>query len=207
VRNIFSNGEGWTGTGTATAMYFPEASECTGNGRDVNEWCPAENHCSLVIKMTYGNFDYYAGGDNTNYGRTTISWKAAEWWIKDAVGDVDVMKANHHGGVSSNSQDFLSALNPAVIAFSTWQDSQPRADVYSRCTSTSTYGGKAKLFVTNLSSTLSATYTDTKNIAGSNGHIVVRVNPGGNSYYVYMIEDGDEIGMKIKTSVGPISCK
>jgi hypothetical protein len=208
IRNIFCNGEGWTGSGTATKMYFPTADECTGYGEnDVTDWCPQENHCSIVIKLTYGNFDIYSGGDNTNTGRTTYEWKAAEWWVKDVVGDVDVMKANHHGVSGANGQDLLSALNPAVAVINSWQDLHPRTDVYNRYASSKTYGGKTKIFITNLSSTQKATFTNPENIAGSDGHVVIRVNPRGNSYYVYVLEDGDEPNMKIKTAIGPIGCK
>jgi beta-lactamase superfamily II metal-dependent hydrolase len=209
IRNIFCNGEGWIGSGTATKMYFPVASECSGNGREVTDMCPQENHCSIVIKLTYGNFDLYSGGDNTNTGRTTegMEWKAAEWWVKDVVGDVDVMKANHHGVSGANGQDLLSALNPAVAVINSWQDLHPRTDVYNRYASSKTYGGKTKIFITNLASAQEATFTNPENIAGSNGHVVIRVNPRGNSYYVYVLEDGDDPNMKIKTSIGPIACK
>ena len=45
-----------------------------------------------------------------------------------------------------------------------------------------------------------------KNVAGYNGHIVVRVAPGGAEYYVYMLDDTD-FDYKVTSIHGPYSSK
>ena len=44
--------------------------------------------------------------------------------------------------------------------------------------------------------------SDASRVLGRNGHVVIRVNPGGNEYYVYMVRDSDE-SMTIENRFGP----
>lgn len=44
------------------------------------------------------------------------------------------------------------------------------------------------------------------NLKDYNGHIVVRVVPGGNEYYVYLLDDTD-FNFKVKSIHGPYSSK
>ena len=66
IRNLIVNGEVWTGSGEQTKELFPELS--TLKRADY----PAENPSSCAIRLRYGKFGYYTGGDltnDTNYGR------------------------------------------------------------------------------------------------------------------------------------------
>ncbi len=67
VQNIAVNGEIWNGGTTTTATpTFPPLSEISvANPASVGnaDKCPEENHCSIVMKISYGKFDYFAGGD------------------------------------------------------------------------------------------------------------------------------------------------
>ena len=78
-RNIAVNGEIWDGgqTTTATAT-FPAASEIqVANPADPGnaDKCPAENHCSCVMKISYGAFDFFEGGDAQYNGMSSFPWK------------------------------------------------------------------------------------------------------------------------------------
>ena len=73
IRNLIANGEVWTGKGEQTKKLFPEVS--TLKPADY----PAENPCSCAIRLRYGKFGYYTGGDltnDTNYGRDP--WRDSE---------------------------------------------------------------------------------------------------------------------------------
>ena len=45
-----------------------------------------------------------------------------------------------------------------------------------------------------------------ENVAGREGHVVVRVSPGGDDFYVYMLDDNN-FDYKIKSIHGPYQCK
>ena len=57
VRNIAANGEVWTGVGTNIRALFPRLEDLK------PEAYPTENMCSLVLRVSYGKFDFYSGGD------------------------------------------------------------------------------------------------------------------------------------------------
>jgi ribonuclease BN (tRNA processing enzyme) len=59
IRGIKTNGTIWTGQGNETLTYFTADSALDPNGRF------NENPLSLAIKISYGKFDYFTGGDNT----------------------------------------------------------------------------------------------------------------------------------------------
>jgi hypothetical protein len=66
IRNLIANGEVWTGKGEQTRKLFPELSTLKPAAY------PAENPCFCAIRLSYGEFGYYTGGDltnDTNYGR------------------------------------------------------------------------------------------------------------------------------------------
>lgn len=67
VRNLAANGEVWTGEGDGTRRLFPALEELK------REEYPTENACSAALRMEYGSFRYYNGGDltcDTRYGTT-----------------------------------------------------------------------------------------------------------------------------------------
>jgi arginine repressor len=72
--------------------------------------------------------------------------------------------------------------------------------------STSTYPGPRDIFSTNL-------MQETKVVIGEGldrlksqqGHIVIRVNPGGKDFMIYILDDSAE-NFKIKTVHGPYVC-
>jgi hypothetical protein len=57
VRNVAANGEIWTGVAANTRRHFPELAQLK------PEDYPTENMCSLAIRVSYGRFDYFTGGD------------------------------------------------------------------------------------------------------------------------------------------------
>jgi hypothetical protein len=59
VRNLAANGEVWTGIGDNTRLHFPKLQSLR------EQDYPTENMCSIAIRLTFGRFDYFTGGDLT----------------------------------------------------------------------------------------------------------------------------------------------
>jgi len=75
----------------------------------------SENAASVALVVQYKQFDYFIGGDLTGGGRSGARRTAdVESVLAPVVGDVDVVKLNHHGGASSSNKRFLTALRPEV---------------------------------------------------------------------------------------------
>jgi len=67
------------------------------------------NNISLVMKFTFGKSTYMSAGD---------LYRPQERKVVAAYGDqlkADVMKANHHGHGTSNSEDWLQAVSPKFV--------------------------------------------------------------------------------------------
>lgn len=82
---------------------------------------PSENDYSIGVKIRYGAFDEWIGGDisgqyyNSSFG---YSYHDIELSVAKEVGDVDVFRVNHHGSDHSNSATFVNQLDPEVSIIS-----------------------------------------------------------------------------------------
>lgn len=196
IRNLVANGEIWTGRGRETRCTFPPLDSITKDNM------PAENLLCAAFKLTYGKFDYYAGGDLSFRGRSKYAWKDIERPVGPLVGDVEVMKANHHGSFDANDTPFLQALDPEAILVHVWRTVQPRAVTMRRMAEAT----KADIFTTNLDKNYAMDYgRDAERIKDRNVHIVVRVYPGGERYEIYTIADTDK-DYRVKQKFGPYTC-
>ena len=202
IQNIAANGVVWTGKGTETATAFPDSSAFVGKGK-ANQPSPSENSLSTVFKLTYGDFDYFAGGDVSHNGDEYFSWKDVETPIADVVGCVEVMKANHHGCWDANNDYILEKLSPLSIILTVWRTTQPTGGI-AKYFSPKVNGGNTDLFITHLEpETEEKLGADMAKVASKDdAHIVVRVNPDGKTYYIYVINvNGDS--MRVTKAFGP----
>ena len=71
-----------------------------------------ENSLSLVVKVSYGEFDEVIGGDLT--GSTGGGGADVESIIGAEVGQVEVYKVHHHGSRYSSNTTWLNAIRPKV---------------------------------------------------------------------------------------------
>ena len=102
---------------------------------------------------------------------------------------------------------FLRATRPQVIILQTWAPSHPASIVLSRMQSTSVYPGARDIYATNI-------MEETKVVIGGalgrlkcqQGHIVIRANPGGNDFMIYILDDSAE-NYRIKAIHGPYNCR
>lgn len=202
VQNIYSNGNLWTGNGTLTRYLFPPLERL--KKFDI----PQENSLSCVLKITYGNFSYYAGGDVTGYpkpGRS--SFHDIETQLAPIVGETEVCCVNHHGYNNATNDIFIKTLKPRVFIIQASDALHPNHSTLDRMLSKYIYPEERDIFATNLHSAAEIVIgNNTEKMKSKQGHIVVRVLPGGNQYYVYILEDNNT-KRKIKSVFGLYDCK
>lgn len=200
VRNLVCNGTYWTGTGDETKDQYP-ANLAYKSGIDENEF-------SAGIKVSYGKFDYFTAGDLTCENTLGSTWADIEGTVADVVGEVDVMKADHHGSVHANGAHSLEKLSPDAVIVHSWRTVQPRANDMEVFTSSATNSGKTKVFTTYLNTKNAATFGTSLNsiMNPQGGHIVIKVHPGGNVYDIYVLSDKDT-NYYVQKKFGPYKCK
>ena len=201
IQNIKSNGEIWNGKGTGKTEYFPALSS--------GLYVPGENQLSLALRIDYGDFRYYTGGDCPGIADLGApKWNDVETPMSKVIGEVDVAVMDHHGNRDSHNEFNVKTLRPRVWVQQTWSSDHPGHEVLRRVTSTYLYPGPRDLFATNM---LEAN----KNVIGPalerayksmDGHIVVRVMPGAATYYVFILNDENEKN-EIRSMHGPYHTK
>jgi beta-lactamase superfamily II metal-dependent hydrolase len=199
VRNIAVNGEVWTGVGHATRSRFPENWQAL---PAVDH--PTENQSSLGIRVSYGRFDFYTGGDIPGMVRPGYpSWQDIETPVAQAVGAVDVAAVNHHGNRDSTNAYFVAALQPRVWILQVWSSDHPAHDVLDRMLSRRLYPGDRDVLATNMSPANRAVIgTMLDQLRASRGHIVIRVDRGGETYRAFVLDDADE-SLRVTAVHGP----
>lgn len=201
VRNLMVNGVVWTGKGTDTRELFPPLREM--KPADY----PIENNLSIAFRVSYGRFDYYSGGDlSARDVEIDPSMVNVETAVARASGPVDAMKANHHGSWDANSAAFLRLLQPRVIVVSSRAEGHPAANTYARMTSTATWPGPRDIFITNVSPATFRTTYEIGKAASTQGHVVIRVDRGGDHYRVFVLDDTDE-SLRVKAAFGPYASR
>lgn len=198
IRNIAANGYVWTGLGDVARNYFLPSKYLS------KEELPNENECSIAFRLSYGKFDYFSGADIPAV--TDYEWQHLEGPIGFVTGPVEACKSCHHMNYDAIGLTLLQALRPQVIVVQGWKAQQPDICVLRRVLSKKSYPGKKSVFVTNLQhATEMVAYPNTKQLAGSQGHIVIRVLPGGNEFYVYVLDDTND-KYEVKSVHGPYKC-
>jgi beta-lactamase superfamily II metal-dependent hydrolase len=197
VRNIAANGFVWTGNGTEARNRYPAGI------------VPVENNCSLAFRLSYGAFSYFNGGDMAGWlAPNAPAWGEMESAVAWVTGPVDAYALNHHGTDDSANAFFLSVLQPRIHILSTYASSQPSPGVMRRMTSERIYPGPRDIFMTNSGwpgrrEHMVKLFGEAETVwllgqiektAARQGHVILRVEPGGASYRVIVTDDRDESG-------------
>lgn len=190
VRNVKANATIWSGKGNDTFDYQFNSSL-------VKEGELDENALSLVLKVSYGPFDYYTGGDLTGY--TEWGDFDLETPVAKAVGKVEALALNHHGYYDATNSFFLKTLSPKVVVHQVIHDPHYQRGVLKRL---STY--PFHVFTYNMHDTKRKTFSAevSKLYQSTRGHIIIRVMPGGSQYYVYILDD-KRIDLRLIQQFGP----
>lgn len=196
VRNLAANGEVWTGVGESSRRLFPETL--------TSKQVPTENACSCAVRFGYGKFRYYNGGDltcDTVFG--TEPWMDVETAVGKVAGPVCVAALNHHGYYDGTGPEFVRAMRARVWVLQSWHASHPALATLDRLYSTVLYNGARDVLATSLVE--AAELADARladKMLSQQGHVVVRVRPGGGSYEVMVLDDSVEQG-RVKARFGP----
>ncbi len=128
--------------------------------------------------------------------------------IAKAIGEVDVAIMDHHGNRDAMNETFVKTLKPRVWIGQTWSADHPGREVLLRMTTTYLYPDQRDLFSTNMleANRLVIGPLIDRSYKSQQGHIVVRVMPGGQSYYVVILDDTRR-DMPVKAVFGPYTSK
>jgi len=196
IRNIVSSGEVWTGEGDKTQKFFPEEKSID------------ENICSAGIRITYGDFDYFNGGDLS--GRIPLNsdqWRDIETPVGKAVGPVEVCEANHHAWINAMNEQFLSSVKAQIIVIQVWNVTHLNLSTMQSMANKNLNPNLQHIIPTYIPE-ISRAYLGNEQIkkfTGEGGHIVIKVAPGGKQYLVLLLTTEDE-SFHVKSIYGPFSC-
>ena len=201
VRNLAANGEVWTGNGDGTRRCFPDLKALS------RREYPNENLCSAAIRIRYGKFDYYTGGDltcDTAYGDQP--WRDVETPVARAAGRVDVAVANHHAYFDAVGPGFIRLLQPSVFIIPAWYVAHPSIQPLRRMLSRELYAADRDVFATNVMAANRAVNNQfISKLKSLEGHIIVRVAPGGREFRV-LVSSNDDDSDRITIRCGPYPC-
>jgi beta-lactamase superfamily II metal-dependent hydrolase len=198
IRNIAANGVVWTGIHDNVRNHFPPLDAIP------KEAYPGENTCSAAIRISYGRFDYFNGGDISHNHAPAGAWQDIETPVGLATGPVDVCEVNHHAYADAMGEAFIKAVRPRVFIIQVWDAGHPVVTTYSRMLSQSVYPGDRDIFATNLLEAVSLVIGEQQNkrMKSTQGHIVIRVHPGGDHYDICILDDTAE-NFTVKAIHGP----
>jgi beta-lactamase superfamily II metal-dependent hydrolase len=201
VRNLAVNGEVWTGSGEGTRHCFPDLRSLG------KENFPTENMCSAAIRISYGAFDYFTGGDLTcDAEETGEPWRDIETQVARASGPVDVAVANHHAYFDAVGPSFVRLLRPRVFIVQAWYVAHPSIQALRRMLSQQLYKGERDVYATNVMAANRIVNNQfISKLKSLEGHIIVRVAPGGREFRVIICDNEDDSN-QAKAVFGPYAC-
>lgn len=202
VRNLAANGVVWSGRGTGTQTAVPALKTLA------TADYPDENMCSLALRLSYGKFDFYTGGDlHSDTWDGTQPWRDVETPVARAAGPVEVAVANHHAYFDAVGAESVRALQPQVWVVPAWHITHLNIAGLERMLSERLYSGPRDVFATDL---MPATQLNNRRfmakVKSVSGHVVIRVAPGGESFRVFVTDNRDEMDT-VKSVSGPYQCR
>lgn len=188
IRNVAADGIVWQGAGNKTTSLFPPLATLS------RDDMPNENMCSIAIRIGYGPFAYFSGGDLTSYTFDgDRPWRDVLTAAARAVGPVDVATADHHGMFDGISADIVRALRPRSWVIPTWHISHPDMLQLERMLSERLYPGPRDVFATNVMAANELMNRRLlRKLQSTNGHVVIRVAPGGGTFTALVTDNSDE---------------
>ena len=182
----------------------------------VREHVQSEDHnsflrrhiCSLVIRLRYGAFDYYTGGDISGVLAPGLpAWYQVETPVVQVVGPVEVSVLNHHGNKDGPNANFVRSLRPRTFILPVWSCDHPAPWVVERMYSTYLYQGHREVFATDMMEVNKVVIGPSlQRLTSNRGHIAVRVVPSGNTNRVIILDDSKE-GYSVTGVYGPYDAR
>lgn len=203
IQNLKANEKVWTGKDSSVTSHFPPVD--TANKQT---W-PDENSLSLALILHYGPFTYYTGGDNPgNIFPGDNPLRDVETPMAKVTGEVDIATMDHHGNRDAVNEYQVKTLKPRIWIGQTWSSDHPGHEVLVRATTPHLYNGPRDLFATNMleANRLVIGPLIDRSYKSQQGHIVVRVMPEGENYYVIILDDS-RANIPVKAVFGPYESK
>ena len=182
IRNLFANAVYWDGRG-GVVDYAPEYIRRRPDlGGKI-----AENSLSMGIRIRYGAFSAYFGGD--------IDYPDYEARLGPVVGPVDVCKMNHHGCPSSMGAEFCRNVRAQAYMSSVWSPNQVTHENMVNMASRKLYAGERFIMPGFMPDVCREQYrgrdfmADVLDVAG---HRVFKVAPGGGTFEAFVLSPWDE---------------
>lgn len=185
IRNLCCELEVWTGEGEKTIDLMPF------NGGKRKDAKVNQNIQSLAVRLDYGRFSYYAGGDLCWNCRDEHGAKIDyEERIGRLCGPVSVAKCNHHAHPDAMRAGFVGAVRAKAWINNVWSPTNVSDPAMSNMCSRELYSGERRFFPTLVpeeSRRREAGRPWWRDVA-ADGHVVVKVAPGGESWRVYVLD-------------------
>lgn len=162
------------------------------------------NPASCGFHINYGKFDYVACGD-----LTSTPQNLAANYCRDFIGEnkTDAFKAHHHLSANSWGSQMQKDFKPRVIINHSFYKSQPNGELLTKILDNVFTFSVKDFFTTNChSENMTENQALYSRIKGANGHIVLRVAKGGDSYSVYLLDDSN-FDYIVKAIHGPYTAK
>ncbi len=186
ITNLGGNGKYWNGS---------DFSTYSGN--------IYENGACATVMISYGQFDYYSGGDCAC--QSGIMQRIASGLNKK----VEAMKATHHMYYNTLDAATANILRPKVTVAQIFDSDKPGDPAFSF------HRQWGDVFITNIHQGRLDNSADIKGgtpvdglaskVKDYGGHFVIRVSPGGSEFYVYKLRDTD-FSYSVEATYGPYSC-
>ncbi|TWB36519.1 ComEC/Rec2 family competence protein [Nitrospirillum pindoramense] len=202
IRVLAGNGRVWTGQGQDSRSLFPDSATLGPGER------PVENMMSLALRLDYGRFGYFTGGDltaSTHDG--LLPWMDVETPTVTACGRVEVAVADHHGYFDACGPEFVRRLDPQAFVIPSWHVTHPGMAQMERLTNAWPGAKPRDVFATELlpaAAQINERFLPA--LRSRQGHVVVRVAPGGDSYRIFVLDSTREEG-GITLACGPYACR
>ena len=130
-------------------------------------------------------------------------WHDVETPVARAVGPVEACVLDHHGNRDSMNAFFVSTLRPQVFIIPVWSADHPGHTVLARLLSKRLYSEARDIFATNMIEANRIVIGPMLDqLKSSQGHILLRVENGGESFRVIIIDDSAET-YRVKSIHGP----
>jgi glyoxylase-like metal-dependent hydrolase (beta-lactamase superfamily II) len=202
VRSIAASGYVWSGVGDGAETHLPNFASIPPADR------PGENVFSQALRLSYGKFSYWNGGDlscDTEDGR--LPWWDTESPAVRAAGRTEVATADHHGYFDACGPQYVRSLDAQAYIVQAWDIGHPGSAQMQRMVGDWPGRTLHDVFVTDL---LPANALMNRRFApklkSQSGHVVVRVSRDGESYRIFVVDSSHEVG-DVTGVFGPYRCR
>jgi len=202
VRALAANGSVWTGVGEENRSVFPDLRSVA------PEDFPNENECAIALRIEYGQFSYFTGGDldaDTRDGR--LPWHDIESPVTKVCGRVEVAVADHHAYYDACGPQFVKNLGAQAYIIPSWHVTQPGQAQLERLIGAWPNEKHHDVFATEMlpaNRLFNARFV--KDMRSTQGHVVVRVAADGRSYKIFVLDSSTEHDL-VTLVCGPYACR